>query len=140
MRRNVRLKMGRRAMPVWSCLPFPLDRCFQKLHIRNLREKLEGNSYFLTYSLTLFLKVHSGHLWKVRKILFASIKKTTACTINRYQIQILWYTAGWNVCGDWFSALNHHNHKIWIPFILTHNLWLIFTGMKQKIFFVFVFF
>jgi hypothetical protein len=50
-------------MPVWSCLPFPLDRCFQKLHIRNLREKLEGNSYFLTYSLTLFLKVHSGQLW-----------------------------------------------------------------------------
>ena len=41
------------------------------------------------------------------------------------------YTAGWNVCGDWFLAVNHHNHKIWVPSILTHNLWLIFTGMKQ---------
>ena len=42
------------------------------------------------------------------------------------------YTAGWNVWGDWFLAVNHHNHKIWVPSILTHNLWLIFTGMKQK--------
>ena len=49
-------------MPVWSCLPFPLGGCFQKLHFRNLREKLEGNGYFLTYSLTLYLKVHSGQL------------------------------------------------------------------------------
>ena len=62
MRRNVCLKMGGRAMPIWSCLPFPLGGCFQKLHFRDLRKKLEGNSYFLTYSLTLYLKVRSGHL------------------------------------------------------------------------------
>ena len=44
------------------------------------------------------------------------------------------YTAGWNVWGDWFLAVNHHNHKSWVPSILTHNLWLIFTGMKQFFF------
>ena len=42
------------------------------------------------------------------------------------------YTAGWNVWGEWFLAVNHDNHKIWVPSILTHNLWLIFLGMKQK--------
>ena len=31
-----------------------------------------------------------------------------------------------------FSAVNHHNNKNWVPSILAHNLWLIFTGMKQK--------
>ena len=55
-------------MPIWSCLPFPPDGCFQKLHFRNLREKLEGNSYFLTYSLTLYLKVCSGHLWQIARL------------------------------------------------------------------------
>ena len=72
--------------------------------------------------------------------------------LNKYQLNILklkfkvWYlllhrsiffynlayTAGWNVWGDWVLVLNHHNHKIWVPSILTHNLWLIFTRMKQK--------
>ena len=42
------------------------------------------------------------------------------------------YTAGWYVWGEWFLAVNHHNHKNWIPSILIHNLWLIFMGMKQK--------
>ena len=31
-----------------------------------------------------------------------------------------------------FLAVNHHNAKNWVPFILTHNLWLIFMWMKQK--------
>ena len=42
------------------------------------------------------------------------------------------YTAGWNVWGEWFLAVNHHNHKNWLPSILIHNLWLIFMGMKQE--------
>ena len=42
------------------------------------------------------------------------------------------YTAGWNVWMVWFLAVNHQNHKNWVPSILTHNLWLIFIGMKQK--------
>ena len=31
-----------------------------------------------------------------------------------------------------FLAVNHHYSKNWVPSILTHNLWLIFIGMKQK--------
>ena len=42
------------------------------------------------------------------------------------------YTSGWNVWGELFLAVNHHNHKNWVPSILTHNFWLIFMGMKQK--------
>ena len=42
------------------------------------------------------------------------------------------YTNGWNVWGERFLAVNHHNHKNLVPSILTHNLWLIFMGMKQK--------
>ena len=34
-----------------------------------------------------------------------------------------------------FLAVNHHNIENWVPSILTHNLWLIFMGMKQKYFF-----
>ena len=34
-----------------------------------------------------------------------------------------------------FLAVNHHNIENWVPSILTHNLWLIFMGMKQKSFF-----
>ena len=46
-----------------------------------------------------------------------------------------YYTAGWNVWGEWFLAVNNHNLKNWVPYILTHNLWLIFMGMKKKNFF-----
>ena len=49
-----------------------------------------------------------------------------------YGVCISIYTAGWNVWGDWFLAVYHHNHKNWVPSILTHNLWLIFIRMKQK--------
>ena len=31
-----------------------------------------------------------------------------------------------------FLAVNHHNIENWVPSILTHNLWLIFMGMRQK--------
>ena len=31
-----------------------------------------------------------------------------------------------------FLAVNHHINENWVPSILTHNLWLIFMGMKQK--------
>ena len=51
-------------MPVWSCLPFPLGRWFQKSDFRNLREKLKRTSYFLTYLLDFDLKMRSGHLCK----------------------------------------------------------------------------
>ena len=34
-------------------------------------------------------------------------------------------------CGS-FLAVNHHKRTNWVPLILTHNLWLIFIGMKQK--------
>ena len=37
--------------------------------------------------------------------------------------------------GEWFLAVNHHNHKNWDPSILTHNLWQISMWMKQKFFF-----
>ena len=42
------------------------------------------------------------------------------------------YTACINVWGGSFLTLNHHKHKNWVPSILTHNLRLIFMGMKQK--------
>ena len=45
---------------------------------------------------------------------------------------IISYTHGWNVWGEWFLAVNQHNHENWVPSILTHNLWLIFMGMKPK--------
>ena len=32
-------------------------------------------------------------------------------------------------------ARNQGKHKKWVPSILSHNLWLIFMGMKQKILF-----
>ena len=31
-----------------------------------------------------------------------------------------------------FLAVNHHNNKNWVLSILTHNLWIIYMGMKQK--------
>ena len=34
-----------------------------------------------------------------------------------------------------FLAVNHHNIENWVPSILTHNLWLIFMGMRQNFFF-----
>ena len=39
-----------------------------------------------------------------------------------------YYTAGWNVLGAWFLAVNHHNHKNWVPSILIYNLW--FCNLK----------
>ena len=36
------------------------------------------------------------------------------------------------VWGQWFLAVNHHNHKNWVPSILIHNLWLILIRTKQK--------
>ena len=45
------------------------------------------------------------------------------------------YTAGWYVWGEWVLAVNHHNHKNWDPSTLTHNLWLIFIGIKHFFFF-----
>ena len=83
-------------MPVWSCLPFPLDGCFQKLDIRNLREKLKRNSYFLSYLLTLHLKVCSGHVWSFKlrsnlsflvftsEGLFKALQKAVIAWANRF--------------------------------------------------------
>ena len=36
----------------------------------------------------------------------------------------IWYTASWYVWGEWFLAVNHHNHKNLDQSILIHNLWL----------------
>ena len=51
---------------------------------------------------------------------------------NWYIIVWMIYTPGWNVWGEWFLAVNHHNHRNWVPSILIYNLSLIFIGMKQK--------
>ena len=86
-----------------------------------------------------FLKAYS--LSKICKIVLEYSLKCSQlisklCLSNKiYGFESL-YTASWNVCWDWFLAVNHYNHKIWVPSILTHNLWLIFIGMKQKIFFL----
>ena len=37
---------------------------------------------------------------------------------------ILWFPPS-------FLAVNHHNIKNWVPSILTHNLWLIFMGLRR---------
>ena len=60
------------------------------------------------------------------------IKQIFGSKINMLQGNDCIYTAGWNVWGEWILALNHHNHKNWVPIILTHNLWLIFIGIKQR--------
>ena len=43
----------------------------------------------------------------------------------KYTHAILWFPPS-------FLAVKHHNIKNWVPSILTHNLWLVFMGMKQK--------
>ena len=35
-----------------------------------------------------------------------------------------------------FLAVNHHNIENWVPSILTHNLWLIFMGIRHNFFFL----
>ena len=42
------------------------------------------------------------------------------------------YTAGINVWGGSFLAVNHHNCKNWVSSILAHNLSLIFHGDGEK--------
>ena len=44
---------------------------------------------------------------------------------ENYTHAILWFPPS-------FLSVNHHNIKNWVPSILTHNLWLIFMGIKQK--------
>ena len=51
-----------------------------------------------------------------------------------FQLDFWKYTAGINVWCKSFLAVNHHNHKNWIPFILSQNLWLIFMGIKHFFF------
>ena len=43
-----------------------------------------------------------------------------------------WYTHAIISFPRSFLAVNHLNIKNWVPSILTHILWLIFMGMKQK--------
>ena len=50
---------------------------------------------------------------------------------NKYTHAHLWFP-------PLFLALNHYDIETWDPSILTHNLWLIFMGMKQKNFFFFL--
>ena len=52
-------------------------------------------------------------------------KSNSHSQIFRYTHAHLWFP-------HWFLAVNHHDNKNWVPFILRHNLWLIFMGMKQK--------
>ena len=51
------------------------------------------------------------------------------------QIRLWWYTHVHLWFPPSFLAVNHHNNKSWVPFILTHNLRLIFMVMKQNFFF-----
>ena len=59
--------------------------------------------------------------------------KASVASSNTHSYQACnMYTAGINVwCGS-FLAVNHHNHKNWVPFILTHNLGHDFY-LKKKI-------
>ena len=43
-----------------------------------------------------------------------------------------WYTHAHLWFPPLFLAVDHHNIENWVPSILTHNLWLIFMGMRQK--------
>ena len=53
------------------------------------------------------------------------------------RVEILFVVHCRYVWGGSFLTLNHHNHKNWVPSILTHNLWLIsnffFFFWKNKI-------
>ena len=49
----------------------------------------------------------------------------TTLILSRYSHAIISFPCS-------FLAVNHHNSKNWVPFILTHNLWLIFMGIKKK--------
>ena len=69
------------------------------------------------------------------QLIWAYIPQAWALVLPRFWVSIRFYTAGWNVWGDWVLAVYHHNHQNWVPSILTHNLWLIFIRMKQKKFF-----
>ena len=57
-----------------------------------------------------------------------------ACT--KVQAKIGMYTHALLSFLHSFLAVNHHNYKDWVPSILTHNLCLIFMGMKQFFFFL----
>ena len=47
----------------------------------------------------------------------------------------MWYTAGWNVWGEWFLAGTQGNHQNFDPSLLTNKLWLVFMGLSKKFFF-----
>ena len=66
-------------------------------------------------------KVHFAKIWSVIETNTSSEHNKTKNAPNLFQI---------HSCS--FLAVNHHNNKNWVPSILTHNLWLIFMGMKQK--------
>ena len=57
--------------------------------------------------------------------LIDSNKSTSDGYIYLYTHAHLWFPPS-------FLPVNHHYSKNWVPSILTHNLWLIFKGMKQK--------
>ena len=53
------------------------------------------------------------------------LELSTWAILEKYNHAHFWYP-------PLFLAVNHHNIENWVPFILTHNLWLISMGMKQK--------
>ena len=109
----------------------------------NFQSIMESNRFLHTYfffNLSLYFLIdreiekHLRESVLTKQHLMPKWKHTLS---QSHCLQVLWwaiYTAGWNVWEEWFLAVNHHNHKNWVPSILTHNLWLIFTGMKQFFF------
>ena len=53
------------------------------------------------------------------------LELSTWAILEKYNHAHFWYP-------PLFLAVNHHNIENWVPSILTHNLWLIFMGMRQK--------
>ena len=65
-------------------------------------------------------------LWSFSKYIYLSLCPfLSSCFDAAYTHAHLWFP-------PLFLAVNHHNNKNWVQFILTHNFWLIFMGMKQK--------
>ena len=69
----------------------------------------------------------------VMEFFFCRLELKGNCIVAFYAYRIfLTYTHAHLWFPLSFLAVNHHNNKNWVPSILTHNLWLIFMGMKQK--------
>ena len=121
--------------------PFWIFFCKKKIFFASSPWKLVPN-YVLEW-MGLNIQYYDGLQPKIR----AGIINEHEC---RYQVSSISESSEKkNIIGDTFSdfttythahlwfpplflAVNHHYSKNWVPFILTHNLWLIFMRMKLK--------